>query len=134
MLLMSKLEGGMPSPKNRDIRVLIHGTHWLDPIMSEPVLLPKSIPVDEIVDVPGVLKAFIMQERVPRNPSQPFSASDEIQLIATMERIERTLPGFSGATKIEIKYPLQLDPPRYLDCIAPGDEITFSWTVSLLRK
>jgi len=124
------MAGGMPSPENHNVRVLIHGTHWLDPISTEPVFLPKGIPVDEIVEVPGVLRAFIMQERIARQPGQPFSATDEVKLIATMERINRTIPEFTGSTKIDIRYPLQLDPPRYLDCISPGDDITFSWTVS----
>ncbi|KAF4635875.1 hypothetical protein G7Y89_g2200 [Cudoniella acicularis] len=126
--------GGMPSPKNHAIRVLIHGTHWLDPIATEPVYLPKNIQVDEIVEVPGILRAFIMQERVPRAPGQIFSAIDEVQLIATMPRINRTIPEFKGSTKIDIRYPLQLSPPKYLDCIAPGDHITFSWTLNISRK
>jgi hypothetical protein len=121
----------MPSPSTAEIRVLIHGTHWLDPIVSEPVYLPKSIPVGATVDVPGVLRAFIMQERSPRAPWQLLRSSDEIQLIATAVRMNRSLPEFSGSTKIVIEYPLQLDPPRYLDCMAQGDQVTFSWTVSV---
>jgi hypothetical protein len=124
----------MPSPSTAEIQVLIHGTHWLEPIISEPVYLPKSIPVGATVDVPGVLRAFIMQERSPRAPGQLLLSSDEIQLIATAVRMTRTLPEFSGSTKILIQYPLQLDPPRYLDCIAQGDQVTFSWTVSAENK
>jgi hypothetical protein len=119
----------MPSPVSNEIEVLIHGTHWLDPIVTEPVVLPKSIPVGETVDVPGVLRAFIMQERSPRNAGQAFSESDEIQLIATAMVLDRTLPDFSGGTKIAIQYPLELDAPKYLDCVAQGDQVTFSWTV-----
>jgi hypothetical protein len=125
--------GGMPTPKNRDIRVLIAGSHWLDPIVSEPVIVPPAIPVGATVEIPGVLRAFIMNERVPRNPKVPFAISEDVQLIATMGRVERTLPEFSGRVKIDIKYPLELDPPRYLDCIAPGGHITFSWTVSRIN-
>jgi hypothetical protein len=125
--------GGMPSPSNHDIQVLIHGSHWLDPIVSESITLPKGIPVDEVVEVPGVLRAFIMQERVLRAPGQPLLATDEVQLIATMGRINRIVPEFTGSTKIEIKYPLQLDAPRFLDCVSPGDHITFSWTVNIAQ-
>ena len=121
----------MPSPSAAEIQVLVHGTHWLEPIINEPVYLPTSIPVGATVDVPGVLRAFIMQERSPRAPGQLLLSSDEIQLIATAVRMNRTLPEFSGSTKILIQYPLQLDPPRYLDCIAQGDQVTFSWTVSV---
>ena len=120
----------MPSPSAAEIQVLVHGTHWLEPIINEPVYLPTSIPVGATVDVPGVLRAFIMQERSPRAPGQLLLSSDEIQLIATAVRMNRTLPEFSGSTKILIQYPLQLDPPRYLDCVAQGDQVTFSWTVS----
>lgn len=122
--------GGMPSPSNHDIQVLIHGSHWLDPIVSEPITLPKGIPVDEVVDVSGVLRAFIMQERVPRSPGKALLATDDVQLIATMGRINRTVPEFTGSTKIEIRYPLELEPPSFLDCVVPGQHITFSWTVS----
>ena len=120
----------MPSPSAAEIQVLVHRTHWLEPIINEPVYLPTSIPVGATVDVPGVLRAFIMQERSPRAPGQLLLSSDEIQLIATAVRMNRTLPEFSGSTKILIQYPLQLDPPRYLDCVAQGDQVTFSWTVS----
>jgi hypothetical protein len=119
----------MPSPKNHEIKVLIHGTHWLEPIASEPVFLPKDIQVEETVPVPGVLRAFIMQERVPRAPGKNFATTDEVQLIATVGRINRVVPEFTGSKKIDIQYPLELDAPKYLDCVSPGDHITFSWTV-----
>ncbi|KAH8656136.1 hypothetical protein BGZ60DRAFT_417858 [Tricladium varicosporioides] len=126
--------GGMPSPKNHAIQVLIHGTHWLEPISTEPVYLPKNIQTDEIVEVPGVLRAFIMQERVARAPGVVFSARDEVQLIATMPRINRAIPEFKGSTSIEIRYPLQLSPPKYLDCVSPGDHITFTWTLKNISR
>jgi hypothetical protein len=119
----------MPSPVSGEIEVLIHGTHWLDPIATEPVFLPKSISVGETVDAPGVLRAFIMQERSPRNAGYTFSELDKVQLIATAMRLDRTLPDFSGGTQIAIQYPLELDAPTYLDCVAQGDQVTFSWTV-----
>jgi hypothetical protein len=115
---------------NREVRVLIHGTHWLDPISTEPVYLPKGIPVDEIVEVPGILRAFIMQERVSRRPGQALNAVEEVQLIATVGRVNRVIPEFKGSINIVIGYPLLLGPPKYLNCVSPGDSITFSWMVS----
>jgi hypothetical protein len=126
----SYYSGGMPSPKNHEFRVLIHGTHWLEPIVTEPVYLPKEIQVDQVVNVEGRLRAFIMQERVPRDPTVHFSAKEDVQLVAIMPRVNRVIPEFNGSTKIDIKYPLQLDAPKYLDCVSPGQHITFSWTVS----
>jgi hypothetical protein len=123
--------GGMPSPKSSEIQVLIHGTHWLDPIASEPIFLPRDIPPGATVEVPGVLRAFILQERAPRKPGQLLYASDGIQLIATATQLQRTLPDFSGSTQITIRYPLELGAPRYLDCVEKGDEVTFSWVVRI---
>jgi hypothetical protein len=122
--------GGMPSPKTADIDILIHGTHWLDPIISEPVRVPKDIKPGQTVLVPGTLKALICHERSTRGPGQLLHATDEVQLIATATRLGRTLPDFSGKTQIVIRYPLELDAPKYLDCVEKGDEVTFSWTVS----
>jgi hypothetical protein len=124
--------GGMPSPKSSEIQVLIHGTHWLSPIASEPIYLPTDIPPGTTVDVPGVLRAFIMQERAPRQPGQLLYASDNVQLIATATKLNRTLPDFSGGTKITVRYPLELDAPKYLDCVEKGDEVTFSWVVRII--
>jgi hypothetical protein len=133
-LLVSNIKvqntGGMPSPKTADIDVLIHGTHWLDPIVSEPVRVPKDIKPGQTVLVPGTLKAFICHERSTRGPGQLLHATDEIQLIVTATRLGRTLPDFSGKTGIVIRYPLELDAPKYLDCVEKGDEVVFSWTVS----
>lgn len=122
--------GGMPSPKTADIDMLIHGTHWLDPIISEPVRLPKDIKPGQTILVPGTLKAFICHERSARGPGQMLHATDEIQLIATATRLGRTLTEFSGKTQIVIRYPLELDAPKFLDCVEKGDEVMFSWTVS----
>ncbi|OCT46898.1 hypothetical protein CLCR_02237 [Cladophialophora carrionii] len=132
-LLVSNIKvqntGGMPSPKAADIDVLIHGTHWLDPIVSEPVRVPKDIKPGQTVLVPGTLKAFICHERSTRGPGQLLHATDEVQLIATATRLGRTLPDFSGKTGIVIRYPLELDAPKYLDCVEKGDEVVFSWTL-----
>ena len=133
-LLISNIKventGGMPSPKTADIKVLIHGTHWLEPVDSEPVFLPHDIKPGQIVQVPGVLRAFISHERSSRGSGQMLHATDEVQLIATATRIGRTLEDFSGKTQIVVRYPLELDAPKYLDCVEKGNEVTFSWVVS----
>jgi hypothetical protein len=39
-------KGSMPSPGSANrISILIHGTHWLQPIVSEPVEIPYVIPL-----------------------------------------------------------------------------------------
>jgi hypothetical protein len=73
-----------------------------------------------------------MQERAPRQPGQLLYASDNIQLIATATKLNRTLPDFSGSTKITIRYLLELDAPRYLDCVEKGDKVIFSWVVRII--
>jgi hypothetical protein len=120
----------MPSPKTQDIKILIQGTQWLDPIVSEPVFLPKDIRPGQTVTVPGRLRAFILQERSQRRPGQLLHATDEVELTATATRLDRAIPDFCGSTKITIRYPLELDAPKFLDCVEKGDEVTFSWIVS----
>jgi hypothetical protein len=121
--------GGMPSPTQSRIPVLIHGGMWLDPI-QEPVYLPLGIQPGETVEVPGVLRAFIQQERSQRPMGVKFSATDEIKLIGVMPGINRVLPDFCGSTSIKIAYPLELEAPRYLNSVERGNNVTFSWVVS----
>jgi len=120
--------GGMPTPTRSMIPVLIHGSMWLDPI-PEPVYLPVGIQPGETVEVPGVLRAFIQQERAPRQMGVKFSATDEMKLIGVMPGIDRVLPDFCGATTINISYPLELEAPRFLNSVERGSNVTFSWMV-----
>ncbi|KIW65816.1 hypothetical protein PV04_08038 [Phialophora macrospora] len=132
-LLVSNIKvqntGGMPSPKTADIQVLIHSTHWPDPIVPEPVYVPKDIKPGQTVLVRGTLEAFICHERSTRGPGQLLHATNEVQLMATATKLGRTLPDFSGKTGIVIRYPLELVAPKYLDCVEKGDEVVFSWTL-----
>ncbi|CUS12727.1 unnamed protein product [Tuber aestivum] len=118
--------GGMPTPTRSMIPVLIHGSMWLDPI-PEPVYLPVGIQPGETVEVPGVLRAFIQQERAPRRMGVKFSATDEMKLIGVMPGIDRVLPDFCGSTTINISYPLELEAPRFLNSVERGSNVTFSW-------
>ena len=102
----------------------------LDPIISDPVYVSNDINPGQTVLVPGTLKASICHERSTTGPGQLLHAADEIQLIATATRLGRTLPDFSGKTQIVIRYPLELDAPKYLDCVEKGEVVMFSWTVS----
>jgi hypothetical protein len=120
----------MPSPKRNLLHVLIQSAPWLDPVESEPLEIPCNIQVGGVVEVPGVLKALIRNETATRPWGEPFFAREKVALIAFFERIHRALPEFNGSSDIEIQYPLQLNPPRYLDCVAKGDRIRFSWRVS----
>lgn len=120
--------GGMPSPTQCQIPVLIHGSMWLDPI-QDPVYIPSGIQPGETVEVPGVLRAFIQQERSRRQMGVTFSATDDLKLIGVMPGINRVLPEFCGATTIKIGYPLELEAPRYLNSVERGSNVTFSWVL-----
>ena len=123
--------GGMPSPESRSIHLLIQGTQFLEPITSEPVELPRSIQAGQEVDVPGVLRAYIKNEWSEKPIGATLNYIDNVQLLATFhERLNRPIPNFCGFTQIVIRYPLRLDPPTYLDCVAKGDKVRFKWVVS----
>ncbi|KAE8447503.1 hypothetical protein EG329_010633 [Mollisiaceae sp. DMI_Dod_QoI] len=122
--------GGMPSPALRSIHLLIQGTQFLEPITSEPVELPRSIQPGQEIDVPGVLRAYIRNEWSEKPIGDALDYSDNIQLLAIFhERLNRPIPNFCGFTQISIRYPLRLDPPTYLDCVAKGDRVRFKWVV-----
>jgi hypothetical protein len=121
----------MPSPGREClIKVLVHGTPWLQPIESEPLYLPTSIPVGSVVDVPGTLRCLIRSETAARAPGQQFFAKDTVTLIASFDRLGRALPEFNGQAEVDIQYPLVLDPPNVLLSVAKGDLVRFHWTVS----
>ncbi|KAI9775780.1 MAG: hypothetical protein M1839_000908 [Geoglossum umbratile] len=122
--------GGMPSPGSRSVHLLIQGTPFLEPITSEPVELPRSIQPGQEVDVPGVLRAYIRNEWSEKPIGAALNYVDNIQLLATFhERLNRSIPNFCGFTQIVIRYPLRLDPPTYLDCVAKGDKVRFKWVL-----
>jgi hypothetical protein len=121
----------MPSPESRSIHLLIQGTQFLEPITSEPVELPRAIQPGQEVDVPGMLRAYIRNEWSEKPIGTALSHFDNIQLLATFhERLNRPIPNFCGFTQLHIRYPLRLDPPTYLDCVAKGDKVRFKWVVS----
>jgi hypothetical protein len=120
----------MPSPKRNLLHVLIQSAPWLDPVESEPLEIPCNIQVGEVVEVPGVLRALIRNETATRSWGKTFLVREQLSLIASFDRLHRALPEFHGGFDIEIRYPLELSPPRYLDCVAKGDRIRFSWRVS----
>ena len=130
LLTQSRNSGGMPSPKRNPLRVLIQSSPWLEPVESEPLEIPCNIQVGQVVEVPGVLRALIRNETATRPWGKPFFAREQVSLIASFDRLHRALPEFHGSSDIEIRYPLELSPPRYLDCVAKGDRIRFSWKVS----
>lgn len=122
--------GGMPSPDLRSIHILIQGTQWLDPIISEPIELPRSIQPGQEVEVPGVLRAYIRNEWAERPLGMMLKAIESVRLVAFFnERLNRPIPNFSGESRIFIQYPLVLDAPTYLDCVAKGDKVRFKWVL-----
>jgi hypothetical protein len=122
----------MPSP-NREcpIKILVHGTPWLQPIESEPLYLPPDIPVGSIVEVPGTLRCLIRSDTRVRAPGQQLFENDTVTLIASFDRLGRTLPEFNGRADIVVQYPLILDPPQVLLSVAKGAMVRFHWTVSI---
>ncbi|KAF2259610.1 hypothetical protein CC78DRAFT_56977 [Lojkania enalia] len=122
--------GGMPSPEGRSIHVLIQSTQFLAPVVSEPVELPRSIQPGQEVEVPGVLRAFIKNETAEKPLGLCLKAQQFVNLVAYFnERLNRPIPNFCGTTPIWIQYPLVLDPPTYLDCVAKGDKVRFRWVL-----
>jgi len=122
--------GGMPSPEQRSIQLLIQGTQFLEPVVTEPLELPRSIQAGQEVSIPGVLRAFIRNEWSEKPLGQPLVHKESVSLVAFFnERLGRPLPSFSGASVIYIQYPLSVDPPRYLDCVSKGNSVRFSWTL-----
>lgn len=123
----------MPSPNLNRLMISIHGGRWFEPV--SPIELPREIQVGDKVKVPGEIRALIKNETVARVPGHQLFENAEVVLIATFdERLQRSLPEFhvGGGAPIEIQYPLQLSVPRHLDCVAKGDNVRFSWTVSSL--
>jgi hypothetical protein len=123
--------GGMPSPSTRSLQLLIQATQWLDPVTTEPLQLPFSIQPSQEVTLPGVLRALIRNEWNERPPGSCLQIDESVNLVAFFdERLNRPIINFSAGVKIHIRYPLKLDAPTYLDCVAKGDKVRFKWQVS----
>ncbi|KAH8881290.1 hypothetical protein GQ53DRAFT_888501 [Thozetella sp. PMI_491] len=128
--------GGMPSPGPNTLKIMIRSTKWLDPVM-EPLWMPGDIPPGHSVTLPGTLRAYIKNEYAPENPRAPgtvLRAKDVVQLGAYSERLRREVPEFRGGVPVVYEYPLVMSVPRYLDCVAKGDWVRFSWTVQNISK
>ncbi|KAF2259686.1 hypothetical protein CC78DRAFT_555936 [Lojkania enalia] len=121
--------GGMPSPKGNVLKILIQPTPWLEPVVSEPLELPREIPPGATVKVPGVLSALIKNESSIRAPGTTFYAQDTVALTAYSPRLQRPLPEFFGGVKVTYQYPLIMSIPKHLDCVAKGDVVRFSWMI-----
>ncbi|KAK0729603.1 hypothetical protein B0H67DRAFT_604814 [Lasiosphaeris hirsuta] len=122
--------GGMPSPSTRSLQLLIQATQWLDPVTTEPLQLPFSIQPSQEVTLPGILRALIRNEWSERAPGSCLRIDESVNLVALFdERLSRPILNFSAGVKIQIRYPLKLDAPTYLDCVAKGDKVRFKWQV-----
>ncbi|KAK0669848.1 hypothetical protein QBC41DRAFT_346031 [Cercophora samala] len=126
--IVIKNTGQMPSPKISRLQILVRGTKWLEPIL-EPLDIPAEIPPGHSVKVPGVLKAWIKNETVDRGSGTLLRAQDTVSLRAYSQRLQRDVPEFSGGVAIVCQYPLLMTTPKYLDSVAKGDIVTFSWTI-----
>ena len=59
-----------------------------------------------------------------------LKAKEFVRLVAFFnERLNRPLPNFCGQAQIFTEYPLVLNAPTYLDCVAKGDTVRFRWVL-----
>ncbi|CAM1508808.1 Fc.00g025470.m01.CDS01 [Cosmosporella sp. VM-42] len=121
--------GDMRSPRKNTFKILIRPTAWLEPVTTEPLELPLDIPSRTSAIVPGVLRAFIRNEYEPRAAGTIFCAKDTVSLMAHSERLQRCIPEFAGAQRVVYQYPIVMNRPRFLDCVAKGDRVKFSWMI-----
>jgi hypothetical protein len=118
----------MPSPTGSPIKILIRSSQWLESV-AEPVEVLFSMQPGQTVTIPGTIRALIKRAPDGRPLGTGFRAEDTVELIAYSERLKRTIPEFKGGEKITYQYPIVLGVPKYLDAIAKGETVTFSWDV-----
>lgn len=118
----------MPSPRTAKLQVLIRGTKWLQPV-PVPLELPAGILPGRTIRVPGELRALVKNEVAPRESGTLLRAHDTVSLRAYAMRLQRDVPEFRGGVAVIYQYPLLMTTPKYLDCVAKGDTVRFSWTV-----
>ncbi|KAK0708516.1 hypothetical protein B0H67DRAFT_590447 [Lasiosphaeris hirsuta] len=120
--------GGMPSPQAGQLQILVQRSKWLEPIFV-PLHLPGEIAPGETVQVDGTLRAFIKNETASRALGTLLHAKDTVSLRTYSDRLQRDVPEFHGEVDVVYQYPLLMTAPKFLDCVAKGDTVTFSWTI-----
>lgn len=121
--------GDMPSPRYNPLHVHIGATPWLEPDLTQLLELPRGIPPGAAVAVPGVLRALIRNEHDQRPAGAFFHAEDTVSLVAYSQRLRRRVPEFRGSQPVVYQYPLIMSTPKFLDAVAIGDRVKFSWMV-----
>ncbi|KAJ2904220.1 uncharacterized protein MKZ38_008550 [Zalerion maritima] len=122
--------GAMPSPKGNILQMGVQPTQWLQPVTGEYLQLPREIAPGATVKIPGTLRAFIKNETLTRSPKTNLRATDTVRLVAFFERLQRPLPEFVGEAQVVYQYPLVMtEEPTYLDCVARGQLVRFSWKI-----
>jgi len=102
-------------------------------VAKEPLQLPFSIQAGQEVAVPGILRALIRNEWSEKPVGKQLESEDAVRIVAVFgERLVRPIPDFCPQRTIQIKYPIRLDAPKYMDCVAKGGKVSFSWVVSLI--
>ncbi|KAK3317113.1 hypothetical protein B0T19DRAFT_363246 [Cercophora scortea] len=127
--IVVKNSGQMPSPKGANIHIMIRGTKWLEPVIA-PLTMPSGIPPGHQTEVFGTLRARIKDETEPRTAGTLLNAQDAVSLRAYSNRLQREIPEFNGSMPVVYQYPLLMTTPKYLDCVAKGDTVKFSWTIA----
>ncbi|KAF2194370.1 hypothetical protein K469DRAFT_783547 [Zopfia rhizophila CBS 207.26] len=129
-------EGGYPSRYQLVVKSFVVVDENMDG-MNEPgeFLLVQNIRIEN-VDPSKSYREIARraessdQERDFREASgTTFCAKDTVALVAFFERLQRPLPEFSGGVQVTYQYPIVMSVPKYLDCVAKGDMVQFSWTI-----
>jgi hypothetical protein len=91
-------------------------------------MLPKSIISRSTVRLDG---RFTFRVKRPDDipVGRPFIVDDAFKLRGHMSGIDRDIPGFHHPKGIKLQYPIEMSKPRFLRCLAVGQEAVFSWKV-----
>lgn len=129
---ISNAPGGMPSPSASEVTIEGVPTDWLiAPRTTHKI--PPAILSGATVRLDG---RFTYKVRRPKREAteQPFSIQDSFLLRGHMSGIDRILRDFHTPRSVTIEYPIEMTAPKYLRCLAVGQEAKFTWKVRPLYK
>ncbi|KAK4211207.1 hypothetical protein QBC37DRAFT_389844 [Rhypophila decipiens] len=122
--------GRMPSPQINPLVIAIRRTSWLHPDVDCPIQLPLGIPPGATVRLSGSLGVLIGNEGRSRPSGVLFRAEDTVSLDVFSPRLKRRVPEFEGVRPVVYEYPVTTGQPKFLEAIAIGDRVKFSWQVN----
>jgi len=110
-------------------QVVVKGksTKWL--VAPETLLsVPRSIPGESTVGVDGQI-VFKIKSPTTLPSSVPFKVQDGVDVNGFMTGIERVVPSFHSPRSILFQHPITMDKPKFLKCVAAGQEVLIKTTV-----